>query len=88
MPSDGFKSITVSESVYNTFQNKFNELKSKACLPDGVTTLSGYFNYKLKRHIVDKNNLELLARKIEKIPYEFLESSLLLKKEIPVLSDY
>ena len=55
MPKDGFKSITVSDEVYNKFlkqyQAKSDELKEK-----GIFSLSGYITMALHEH---KGNQQL-----------------------------
>ena len=66
MPKAGFKSITVSETVYD----KFNEvyLKSKDNLAmKGVNSFSGYVTYMLEEMMQKDKTFARYAPKIEKI---------------------
>ena len=66
MPKAGFKSITVSETVYDkfeqTYQNAKEDLKMK-----GVNSFSGYVTYMLEEMMAKDKTFARYAPKIEKI---------------------
>ncbi len=66
MPKDGFKSITVSDTVYDSFQDVY--LKNKAGLAmKGVNSFSGYITYMLEEMMQKDKTFARYAPKIEKI---------------------
>ncbi len=66
MPKEGFKSITVSESVYDRFNDAYN--RSKESLANkGVRSLSGYVSYMLEERMQESEALARHAPMIEKI---------------------
>ena len=66
MPKAGFKSITVSETVYDKFHDVF--LKSKDDLAmKGVNSFSGYVTYMLEEMMQKDKTFARYAPKIEKI---------------------
>lgn len=66
MPKAGFKSITVSETVYDKFheiyQNNKNDLTMK-----GVNSFAGYVTYMLEEMMQKDETFARYAPKIEKI---------------------
>ena len=66
MPKEGFRSITVSEDVYDRFNNDY--LKSKSDLAiRGVRSLSGYISYMLEERMREDEALSLHAPMMKKI---------------------
>ena len=66
MPKKGFKSITVSEAVYNRFSSAYD--KNKYTLEGkGVRSLSGYITYMLEERMQEDELLAERAPLIEKI---------------------
>ena len=63
MPKAGFKSITVSETVYDKFHDVYQ--KSKGDLP--VNSFSGYVTYMLEEMMQKDKTFARYAPKIEKI---------------------
>ena len=79
MPKAGFKSITVSESVYDKFHDVF--LKSKDDLAmKGVNSFSGYVTYMLEKMMQKDKTLARYAPKIEKISVD--DDRIILKDNI------
>ena len=79
MPKAGFKSITVTETVYNKFHDVF--LKSKDDLAmKGVNSFSGYVTYMLEEMMQKDKTLARYAPKIEKISVD--EDRIILKDNI------
>ena len=79
MPKAGFKSITVSETVYDKFnmiyQNSKDELTMK-----GVNSFSGYVTYMLEEMMAKDKIFAMYAPKIEKISVD--EDRVILKDNI------
>ncbi len=66
MPKAGFKSITVSETVYDKFYQVYQ--KSKAALAmKGVNSFSGYVTYMLEDMMQKDKTFARYAPKFEKI---------------------
>ena len=66
MPKEGFRSITVSEDVYDRFNSDY--LKSKSDLAiRGVRSLSGYISYMLEERMREDEALSLHAPMMKKI---------------------
>ena len=63
MPKAGFKSITISETVYDKFHDVYQ--KSKGDLP--VNSFSGYVTYMLEEMMQKDKTFARYAPKIEKI---------------------
>jgi hypothetical protein len=63
LPKAGFKSITVSETVYDKFHDVYQ--KSKGDLP--VNSFSGYVTYMLEEMMQKDKTFARYAPKIEKI---------------------
>ena len=76
MPKAGFKSITVSETVYDKFhevsQNSKDDLTMK-----GVNSFSGYVTYMLEEMMQKDKTFARYAPKIEKISID--DDSVILK---------
>jgi len=66
LPKEGFKSITVSEAVYNKFfdvyQKNKNDLQMK-----GVNSFSGYVTYMLEEMMQKDKTFAKFAPKLEKV---------------------
>ena len=58
MPKEGFKSITVSETVYNRFSEAYSSNR-EALAVKGIRSLSGYVSYMLEERMQEN---EMLAR--------------------------
>jgi len=79
MPKAGFKSITISESVYDKFHDVF--LKSKDDLAmKGVNSFSGYVTYMLEEMMQKDKTFARYAPKIEKISVD--DDRIILKDNI------
>jgi hypothetical protein len=63
LPKPGFKSITISETVYDKFHDVYQ--KSKGDLP--VNSFSGYVTYMLEEMMQKDKTFARYAPKIEKI---------------------
>ena len=66
MPKEGFKSITVSETVYNKFFDVYQKNKNDL-LMKGVNSFSGYVTYMLEEMMQKDKTFARYAPKIEKI---------------------
>lgn len=66
MPKAGFKSITVSESVYDRFYNVYEKSKEELALK-GVNSFSGYITYMLEELMRKDKTFARYAPKLEKI---------------------
>ena len=66
MPKAGFKSITVSENVYDRFQEVYQKNKSDLAMK-GVNSFSGYVTYMLEEMMQKDKTFARYAPKIEKI---------------------
>ena len=74
MPTKGFKSITLHEECYDSFESMYHELKKLDKVPPGITSFSGYVNYRMSKYVSEKQSLRKLANKIntDLIPEKFL----------------
>ena len=66
MPKAGFKSITVSERVYDKFQDVYQKSKDDLAMK-GVNSFSGYVTYMLEEMMQKDKTFARYAPKIEKI---------------------
>lgn len=66
MPKDGFKSITVSETVYDKFYEVYQKSKDELVMK-GVNSFSGYVTYMLEEMMAKDKTFSRYAPKIEKI---------------------
>ena len=66
MPKAGFKSITVSETVYDKFQEVYQKSKDDLAMK-GVNSFSGYVTYMLEEMMQKDKTFARYSPKIEKI---------------------
>ena len=66
MPKAGFKSITVSETVYEKFHDVYENSKDNLTMK-GVNSFSGYVTYMLEEMMQKDKTFARYAPKIEKI---------------------
>ena len=66
MPKAGFKSITVSETVYDKFHEVYQNSKDDLTMK-GVNSFSGYVTYMLEEMMHKDKTFARYAPKIEKI---------------------
>ncbi|MBM3905916.1 MAG: hypothetical protein FJ354_04450 [Thaumarchaeota archaeon] len=66
MPKAGFKSITVSEEVYDKFFDVFEKNKSELVMK-GINSFSGYVTYMLEETMQKDKTFARYAPKIEKV---------------------
>ena len=66
MPKAGFKSITISESVYDKFHDSYRKSKSDLAMK-GVNSFSGYVTYMLEETMRKDKTFARFAPKLEKI---------------------
>ena len=66
MPKAGFKSITISESVYNRFYEVFNKNKQELARK-GVNSFAGYVTYLLEDMMQKDKIFARHAPKLEKV---------------------
>lgn len=66
MPKAGFKSITVSENVYDKFFNVYEKSKEDLAMK-GVNSFSGYVTYMLEEMMQKNKTFARYAPKLEKI---------------------
>jgi len=66
MPKAGFKSITISEQVYDKFFDVFQENKSELAMK-GVNSFAGYITYMLEDMMLKDKTFARYAPKLEKI---------------------
>lgn len=66
MPKAGFKSITVSEEVYDKFFEVFEKSKPELMMK-GINSFSGYVTYMLEQTMQKDKTFARYAPKIEKI---------------------
>ncbi|CDI06184.1 hypothetical protein [Candidatus Nitrosotenuis uzonensis] len=79
MPKAGFKSITVSEEVYDKFFEVFEKSKSELMMK-GINSFSGYVTYMLEQTMQKDKTFARYAPKIEKITID--EDRVVLKDNI------
>ncbi|MCH8996348.1 MAG: hypothetical protein JRZ95_00420 [Nitrososphaerota archaeon] len=66
MPKAGFKSITISEQVYDKFHDVFQKNKSELAMK-GVNSFAGYVTYMLEDMMLKDKTFARYAPKLEKI---------------------
>ncbi len=66
MPKAGFKSITISEQVYDKFHDVFEKNKSELAMK-GVNSFAGYVTYMLEDMMLKDKTFARYAPKLEKI---------------------
>ncbi len=66
MPKAGFKSITISEQVYDKFHDVFQKNKSELAMK-GVNSFAGYVTYLLEDMMLKDKTFARYAPKLEKI---------------------
>jgi len=66
MPKAGFKSITVSEEVYDKFFDVFEKNKPELMMK-GINSFSGYVTYMLEEMMQKDKTFARYAPKIEKV---------------------
>ena len=69
MPKEGFKSITVSETVYNKFHEIYQDSKNDLTMK-GVNSFAGYVTYMLEEMMEKDKIFAKHAPKIQKISVE------------------
>ena len=79
MPKPGFKSITVSEQVYDKFYDVFEKNKTDLTMK-GINSFSGYVTYMLEEMMQKDKTFARYAPKIEKISVD--EDRVILKDNI------
>ena len=66
MPKAGFKSITISEEVYDKFYDVFQKNKSDLSMK-GVNSFAGYITYMLEEMMMKDKTFARYAPKLEKV---------------------
>ena len=66
MPKEGFKSITVSETVYQRFITTYNNNKDNLA-NKGIRSLSGYISHMLEERMLENEVMAQHAPRIKKI---------------------
>lgn len=66
MPKDGFRSITISQPVYDRFQKTYLQEKDELAVK-GIRSLSGYVSYMLEESMTKSDNMTLHAPMLKKI---------------------
>ncbi len=79
MPKAGFKSITVSEEVYDKFFDVFEKNKPDLTMK-GINSFSGYVTYMLEQTMQKDKTFARYAPKLEKIAID--EDRVVLKDNI------
>jgi len=79
MPKAGFKSITVSETVYDNFYETYEKNKEDL-LMKGVNSFSGYVTFMLEEMMAKDKTFARYAPKIEKISVD--DTRVILKDNI------
>ena len=79
MPKDGFKSITVSETVYNKFYDVYQKNKQELTMK-GVNSFAGYVTYMLEETMQKDKTFAKYAPKLEKVSVD--EDRVLIKDNI------
>lgn len=69
MPKPGYKSITVSESVYNRFNSAYQKSRDELTRK-GVKSFSGYVSYMLEEQMLKDETFARHAPRIKKISVE------------------
>ena len=79
MPKAGFKSITVSEEVYDKFFDVFEKNKPELVMK-GINSFSGYVTYMLEQTMQKDKTFAKYAPKLEKVAVD--EDRVILKDNI------
>ena len=79
MPKAGFKSITVSEEVYDRFFDVFEKNKPELVMK-GINSFSGYVTYMLEQTMQKDKTFAKYAPKLEKVAVD--EDRVILKDNI------
>ena len=79
MPKPGFKSITISESVYDKFNQVYLKNKDELVMK-GVNSFAGYVTYQLEQTMQKDKTFARFAPKLEKISVD--EERVILKDNI------
>jgi hypothetical protein len=79
MPKAGFKSITVSEEVYDKFYDVFEKNKAELMMK-GINSFSGYVTYMLEQTMQKDKTFARYAPKIENVAVD--EDRVILKDNI------
>ena len=79
MPKDGFKSITVSETVYNKFFDVYQKNKQELTMK-GVNSFAGYVTYMLEETMQKDKTFAKYAPKLEKVSID--EDRVIIKDNI------
>jgi len=66
MPKPGFKSITLSETVYDKFNEAYQKNKTELTMK-GVNSFAGYVTYLLEQMIQKDKTFARYAPKLEKV---------------------
>ena len=66
MPKDGFKSITVSEEVYNRFHDVYRKNKQELAM-NGINSFAGYITFMMEDLMQKDETFARYAPKMEKI---------------------
>jgi len=66
MPKEGFKSITVSDTVYNKFYEIYQKNKQELTMK-GVNSFAGYITYMLEQTMQKDKTFAKYAPKLEKV---------------------
>ncbi len=69
MPKNGFRSITISESIYNKFNRIYLGSKDELAIK-GIRSLSGYISYMLESRMQEDEALARHVPMIKKIAVE------------------
>ena len=69
MPKPGFKSITISETVYEKFHDVYEKNKDKLIMK-GVNSFAGYITYMLEDSMLKDKTFAKYAPKLELISIE------------------
>ena len=69
MPKPGFKSITISETVYEKFYNVYEKSKENLTMK-GINSFAGYITYMLEQNMQKDKTFAKFAPKLELISIE------------------
>ena len=73
MPKPGFKSITISEAVYDKFNQTYQKNKDELTMK-GVNSFAGYVTYLLEDVMKKDKTFARYAPKLEKVQWMQIES--------------
>ena len=82
MPKPGFKSITISEQVYEKFYDVYEKNKEKLTMK-GVNSFAGYITYMLEDSMLKDKTFAKYAPKLELISIE--DDRVIVKTELQKL---